>query len=135
MSTPIAITMGDPCGIGPEICTKLFAEGLPAPAVVVGDAGLLRRTAKALGLDVVVREIADVADATSALSELPVLGVGALPGDLPTGGVDARAGRASYEYVVKAIDLAMACAVGGIVTAPIAKEALKAAGIAYPGHT
>jgi 4-hydroxythreonine-4-phosphate dehydrogenase len=44
MSKPIAITMGDPCGIGPEICAKLLAEGLPAPALVVGDAGLLRRT-------------------------------------------------------------------------------------------
>jgi 4-hydroxythreonine-4-phosphate dehydrogenase len=135
MNKPIAITMGDPCGIGPEICAKLFAEGLPAPALVVGDAGLLRRTAKALGLDIVVREIADVADAAGAPSDLAVLSVGALPGDLPIGKVDARAGRASYDYVVRAIDLAMAGAVGGIVTAPIAKEALKAAGIAYPGHT
>jgi len=132
---PIAITMGDPCGIGPEICAKLFADGLPAPAVVVGDAGLLRRTAKALGLDIAVREIADAAEAAGASGELPVLGVGALPGDLPIGRVDARAGRASYDYVVKAINLAMAGTVGGIVTAPIAKEALKAAGIAYPGHT
>jgi len=135
MSKPIAITMGDPCGIGPEICAKIFAEGLLAPAVVVGNAGLLRRTAKALGLDIRVREIADVAEAAGTSGELPVLGVGALPDGLPIGKVDARAGRASYDYVVKAIDLAMAGAVGGIVTAPIAKEALKAAGIAYPGHT
>jgi len=135
MSKPIAITMGDPCGIGPEICAKLFAEGLPAPAVVVGDAALLRRTAEALGLDIAVCEIADAAEAAGAPGELPVLGVGALPGDLPIGGVDARAGRASYDYVVRAIDLAMTGAVGGIVTAPIAKEALKAAGIGYPGHT
>src|SRR5262245_3663607 len=118
MSTPIAITMGDPCGIGPEICTKLFAEGLPAPALVVGDAGLLGRTAKALGLGVAVREIAEVAAAAGTSGELPVLGVGALPADLPVGKVDARAGRASYDYVVRAIDLAMAGAVGGIVTAP-----------------
>jgi len=135
MTKPIAITMGDPCGIGPEICAKLFAEGLPAPALVVGDAGLLRRTAKALGLAIAVREIADAADAAGAPGELAVLSVGALPDDLPIGKVDARAGRASYDYVVRAIDLAMAGAVGGIVTAPIAKEALKAAGIAYPGHT
>src|SRR5919108_4836828 len=135
MSKPIAITMGDPCGIGPEICAKLFAEGLPASALVVGDAGLLRRTAKALGLDIAVREIADVTEAAGAPGELPVLSVGALPADLPIGKVDARAGRASYDYVVRAIELALAGAVGGIVTAPIAKEALKAAGIAYPGHT
>ena len=135
MSKPIAITMGDPCGIGPEICVKLIAEGLPAPALVFGDAGLLRRTAKALGLGIAVREIAEVAEAAGAPGELAVLGVGALPGDLPIGKVDARAGRASYDYVVTAIDLAMAGKVGGIVTAPIAKEALKAAGIGYPGHT
>ena len=135
MSRPIAITMGDPCGIGPEICAKLFADGLPAPALVVGDAGLLRRTAKALGLDIAVREIVDVAEAAGAPGELAVLSVGALPADLPVGKVDARAGRASYDYVVTAIELALAGAVGGTVTAPIAKEALKAAGIAYPGHT
>jgi 4-hydroxythreonine-4-phosphate dehydrogenase len=135
MTKPIAVTMGDPCGIGPEICAKLFAAGLPAPALVVGDAGLLRRTAKALGFDVAVREIADVADAAGAPGELAVFGVGALPADLPVGKVDARAGRASYDYVVTAIELAMAGAVDAIVTAPIAKEALKAAGIAYPGQT
>ena len=114
MSKPIAITMGDPCGIGSEICAKVFAEGLPAPALVVGDASLLRRTAKALGLDIAVREIADVAEAAGAPGELAVLGVSALPADLPIGKVDARAGRASYEYVVTAIELAMAGAVGGI---------------------
>src|SRR5262249_17008209 len=135
MSKPIAITMGDPCGIGPEICVKLFAEGLPAPALVIGDAGLLRRTAKTLGLDIRVREIADAADADGASGERALVGVGTLPSDLPIGKVDPRAGRASYDYVVTAIDLAMAGKVGGIVTAPIAKEALKAAGIAYPGHT
>src|SRR5215468_7568233 len=94
MTRPIAITMGDPCGIGPEICVKLFAEGLPAPALVVGDAGLLGRTAKTLGLDIRVREIEDAAEAAGAPGELPVLGVGALPSDLPIGRVDARAGRA-----------------------------------------
>jgi 4-hydroxythreonine-4-phosphate dehydrogenase len=135
MTKPIAITMGDPCGIGPEICAKLFAAGLPAPALVVGDAGLLERTAEALGVGLRVRAIADAAEAAGAPCELAVLSVGALPDDLPVGKVDARAGRASYDYVVTAIDLAMAGKVGGIVTAPIAKEALKAAGIAYPGHT
>ncbi len=108
MTKAIAITMGDPCGIGPEICVKLFAAGLPAPALVVGDSGLLRRTAKALGLDIVVREIADVADVAGSPGELAVLSIGVLPRDLPIGKVDARAGRASYDYVVKAIDLAMA---------------------------
>ena len=57
---PLALTIGDPAGIGPEICAKLFADGLPAPAFVVGDAGVLSRAVRGLGLarlpDFAVRE-------------------------------------------------------------------------------
>ena len=55
---PIAITMGDPCGIGPEIVLKAFAAGLPAPALVVGDPGLLHREAQRLRLPVHIRPVA-----------------------------------------------------------------------------
>ena len=132
---PIAITMGDPCGIGPEICAKLFAEGLPASSFVVGDAGALRRAVLALGLSVAVREIAEPAEAQGQPGSLDVLAVSDLPDDLPIGKVDARAGQAAYDYIIRAIDLAKAGSIGAIVTAPIAKEAMKAAGIRYPGHT
>jgi len=57
---PIAITLGDPCGIGPEIVLKAFAGGLPAPAVVVGDAPLLEREARRLGLPLAIRAIASL---------------------------------------------------------------------------
>ena len=60
---PIAITLGDPCGIGPEVVLKAFAQGLPAPALVVGDPGLLAREAARLKLPLAVRTIASPAAA------------------------------------------------------------------------
>ena len=134
---PIAITFGDPSGIGPEIIAKVFNEpnGLP-PMVVVGDAGVLARAARLLDLPVVVRR----ADAPEgALFQPGVIDViqpaDRLPDDLPIGRIDARSGRAAYESIRHAIELARAGRVRAITTAPINKEALRAAGITYPGHT
>jgi 4-hydroxythreonine-4-phosphate dehydrogenase len=132
---PIAITMGDPCGIGPEICVKLFAEGLPGLAFVIGDLGVLRRAVARLDVPLTLRSVTSPADIMGQPGTMDVLSCSALPDDLPIGQIDARAGQAAYDYVVKAIDLANAGAVGAIVTAPIVKEAMKAAGITYPGHT
>ena len=133
--TPIAVTMGDPCGIGPEICAKLFAEGLSHPAFVIGDAGAMRHAIAALGLRLEVRVISQPHEARQHAGVVDVLAVSDLPADLSVGTIDSRAGQASYDYVVRAIDLANAGLVDAIVTAPIAKEAMKAAGISYPGHT
>jgi 4-hydroxythreonine-4-phosphate dehydrogenase len=127
--------MGDPCGIGPEICVKLFAGGVPVPAFVIGDAGRLRLAATPLQIALSIREIASPAEARQEAGILDVLSLTSLPDDLPYGKVDGKAGRASYDYIVKAIDLAMAGSIAGIVTAPIAKEALKLGGVPYPGHT
>jgi len=66
---------------------------------------------------------------------MDVLTASRLPADLPFGRIDARAGGAAYAYVERAIDLAMAGEIGAIVTAPLNKAAMKAAGIDYPGHT
>ncbi len=135
MAAPIGITMGDPCGIGPEICAKLFASELPAPAFIIGDAGVMRRAAAMLNLPLRIREISEPDDVSARSGQIDVLSVSALPAGLPIGKVDARAGQAAYDYLIKAIELAKAGKIAAIVTAPIAKEALKAAGIAYPGHT
>jgi 4-hydroxythreonine-4-phosphate dehydrogenase len=132
---PIAITMGDPCGIGPEICAKLFAEGLPRPAFLIGDLGVMRRAIAGLDLTLAVLPITSPAEVMGRRGTIEVLSCSTLPDDLPIGQIDARAGQAAYDYVTKAIDLANTGAVDAIVTAPIAKEAMKAAGIAYPGHT
>ena len=132
---PFAITMGDPCGIGPEICIKVFLQGLPHRAFVIGDAGVLSRAAQSLGSALTIREIASPDEVEARPGRLDVLALTRLPGDLPVGRIDARAGRAAYDYVVKAIELAQSGAIAAIVTAPLAKEAMKAAGISYPGHT
>ena len=136
---PIAVTLGDPSGIGPEIIVKLAAD--PArpdvDLLVVGDAGVLRRTAGRLGAALSI-SLADRASEAigRARSVLTVLQPGAdLPQDLPVGAVDARSGAAAYAYVRMAIDLALAGEARAIVTAPLNKEAMNLAGIGYPGHT
>jgi len=132
---PLAITMGDPAGIGPEIIAKFFAAGVSAPAIVIGDAGCLERAIKSLSLPLKVQTIQTPIEARYAPDVLNVLVKSSLPADLPLGRVDARAGQAAYDFITTAIDLALGGQIAGIVTAPIHKEALKAAGIPYPGHT
>jgi 4-hydroxythreonine-4-phosphate dehydrogenase len=127
--------MGDPCGIGPEIIARVFADGLPEQAVVIGDAKVMERAVRALNLPLQVQPIASVDDALPDSGLIAVLNVSHLPDDLPIGQVDARAGRASYDYVARAIDEALAGNIGAIVTAPINKEAMKQGGLHYPGHT
>lgn len=135
MKKPAGITMGDPCGIGPEIIARVFADGLPEQAVVIGDAKVMERAVRALALPLQVQPIASVDEAVPDATLIPVLNISDLPDDMPIGQVDARAGRASYDYVVRAIDEALAGNIGAIVTAPINKEAMKKAGLNYPGHT
>ncbi|PDT26912.1 4-hydroxythreonine-4-phosphate dehydrogenase PdxA [Rhizobium sp. L9] len=135
MKKPAGITMGDPCGIGPEIIARVFADGLPEQAVVIGDAKVMERAVRALALPLQVQPIASVDEAVPDATLIPVLNISDLPDDMPIGQVDARAGRASYDYVVRAIDEALAGNLGAIVTAPINKEAMKKAGLNYPGHT
>jgi 4-hydroxythreonine-4-phosphate dehydrogenase len=145
---PIAITLGDPCGIGPEIVLKAFAAGLPAACVVIGDVGLLRRESERLRLGLSIQPIAspgalrnqavlaDPADPLSAFSDaVPVIATTALPEDLAQGALRAEGGEAAYRYVCRAAELALRGEVRAIVTAPLAKEALHLAGHHWPGHT
>jgi 4-hydroxythreonine-4-phosphate dehydrogenase len=133
---PIVVTMGDPAGIGPEIVVKAFADPrLAEPAFVVGDAGLLQRTAHALGLPLDVRAIGVPEDARPGPNALDVIALTRLPENLALGQVSARAGQAAHDYVAHAIQLALQGRVRAIATAPINKDAFKAAGIPYPGHT
>lgn len=132
----LAITMGDPAGIGPEIIVKLFAEGKAASdAIVIGDLKVLERVAGEIAPDLPVIGIAGTGENSAEEPVLPVLQVGELADDIVTGRVDARCGAASFDYVRKAIGLALERKVSGIVTAPIHKEALSLAGVPYPGHT
>ncbi len=137
MTLPFAVTMGDPCGIGPEIVAKLFAlEPRRPPATVVGDAGVLGRAAQDMKLALTVRRIADPKEWRGEPGAVEVIEPGQpLSADLPAGRVDPRAGRAAFDYVAHAIKLALARQVRGIVTAPLNKEAMHAAGLRFPGHT
>ncbi len=132
---PLGITMGDPAGIGPEIIAKLFAEGLPAPAIVIGDAAILRRAVALLDMPLEVVTIETPDQARGGAGRIEVLPVGDLPADLPFGRIDARAGAAAFDYISRAIDEVQARRISAIVTAPINKAAMNAAGIDYPGHT
>lgn len=130
--------MGDANGIGPEIIAKLYAKGLPHPSLVYGDAGIMRSTLQALQLDHLQVEI--ISHAQRALDArpdvIPVLSRAmALPDTLVPGQISPIAGRGAYEYLCHAIDDAQAGAIRAIVTAPLHKQALKLAGLDYPGHT
>ncbi len=134
--------MGDALGIGPEIIVRAFLQGLAPDAFVVGDVAVMRRAER------LVRSRADVPALSLAVIEhpadiaavppgcLPVLNVAAPElADLLWGTVDARAGRAAAVCIRAAVRWALSGDVAGIVTAPIHKEALAAAGEPYPGHT
>ena len=140
MKPIIAITMGDVCGVGPEIVAKsltnpeLHAYCRP---VVVGDADRLRRSAGIVGADLAVEPIApdDVASAEPSPEKAVCIDPGLGVGDLPFGVVHPAAGHAAFEFLRIAVDLAKAGRVAAIVTAPLNKEALHKGGHPYPGHT
>lgn len=133
---PIAITMGDPCGIGPEIVAKLYADpALLPPTLVLGDEALIKRAVRLLDLPLTVQVIASPEDFQSTPGMIHLISLSHLPEDLPFGQLDAQAGKAAYGYIRAAIDLALQKRIRAVVTAPINKEALKLADIHYPGHT
>jgi 4-hydroxythreonine-4-phosphate dehydrogenase len=132
---PLAITMGDPAGIGPEIIGKLFLEELPAPALVVGDETILARALDIVAPGLAIHRILRPADLRPVRDAVALLPVGQLPADLPFGREDARAGRAAADYIEKAVALALAGELRAVVTAPINKAALKLAHVPFPGHT
>ncbi|HVT71604.1 MAG TPA: 4-hydroxythreonine-4-phosphate dehydrogenase PdxA [Lacunisphaera sp.] len=139
MSAPrpkrIAVTMGDPAGIGPEICLRLLHDAAIAAEcvpIVFGDGSVLRRVAERLHLPLAAPVVAAVESATTpAVLDLPGLEADAVT----PGRVDSRCGDAAFRYVLAAIDAGLAGRVDAVATAPLNKEALHAAGHKYPGHT
>jgi 4-hydroxythreonine-4-phosphate dehydrogenase len=123
----LAVTLGDPAGIGPEIVVRLFADGFGRDDVapfVVGEKRHLEQAAQALGL-------------TSILPSIPVVEPPDFhfEGPLEQGKVSAQCGAAAWAYIRHAVYLVQTGQADGIVTAPLQKEALQAAGCPYPGHT
>ncbi len=139
---PLAITQGDPAGIGPEIIAKAFRD---APeqmrgAFVVGELGALRRAAACIrrpGIpDLPVAVLQSAQEAWDMPPRcLPVLPLAGLPAAIPIGRVSAEGGRAAADCVVWAAQAALRGDIAGLVTAPLHKESLHAAGVEFPGHT
>lgn len=139
MTNIIAVTMGDPAGIGPEIIIKSLVEGelTGSPVVVVGCARTFQRI---LGLNItpraelrIIERVADARFAPGVINVIdePLADVEALQ----PGVVQAQAGDLAYRCIKRATELAMSGDVKAIATAPLNKEALYLAGHHYPGHT
>jgi 4-hydroxythreonine-4-phosphate dehydrogenase len=139
LGNPLAFTMGDPCGIGPEIVAKWFRSSQAGGAFVVGDVGVLRRAAATTGGMLAVAAIERPADVARLPPRcIPVLQAAGIPADVlaaPVGRVDARAGAAAARSIERAVALVRAGEAAAVVTAPIHKEAFAAAAVPYPGHT
>jgi 4-hydroxythreonine-4-phosphate dehydrogenase len=135
---PVAITLGDACGIGPEIVVKTFADtefSQQYPAFVVGDVGVIRRHIQQLAPTLQINAIASAQEHRFQSSLIDVLPVSKLPADLPMGAVSAAAGQAAFDAIKCAIEMANQGHISAICTAPIHKEALAAAHVPFPGHT
>jgi len=136
----LAITLGDPAGIGPEVVLKtlrhadVYARCRP---LVLGDRRILERAAPWVGATNLAYELVeDPADGNYRAGSVTLLDMAnAAPEDCPIGQISAEAGRAAVEYVFRACDLAMAGATAAVVTAPLNKAAMNLAGFAYAGHT
>ncbi len=136
---PIAITMGDPAGIGPEIVVKAFRD-FPidtAGCFAVGDLATMRRAAQAI--DGVELPIALIETPQQALTVPPrcmgLLAIGTLDRVVAWGKVSPQAGKSAADCVTWAARAALRSEIAAMVTAPLHKEALAAAGVNFPGHT
>ncbi len=135
----IGITMGDPCGIGPEIILK----ALKSPSirrianyVIIGNKGVFDRTARSLKMPVTYQTISHLTkidDLKHPISLLPVSGFNS--NIMKQKSATAEGGEVSVQCVIKGINLAMCGHIDALVTAPICKEAIHLAGYGYPGHT
>jgi 4-phospho-D-threonate 3-dehydrogenase / 4-phospho-D-erythronate 3-dehydrogenase len=139
MSKPlIGTTMGDPCGVGPEIIVKSLSHAhvqARASVVVIGDPARLEQAAALTRSDVRVRTVQAVEDVRSEAGVIHCLAVGPSTRQLAFGRLDAAGGAAAYAYIAQAVRLAMDGRLSAVCTAPLNKEALHAAGHRYPGHT
>lgn len=142
----IAITMGDPAGVGPELCIaalRYFESEPTIVPIVIGDLSVLQDVSKAIDVDLPDFEVFTPAQFDSQTAEQRVASTRPMLVDVKAlsafqverGKVSAETGNAAYRYLIRAIDWAKSGAVDAIATAPLHKEALASAGIDFPGHT
>jgi len=137
-NTPLAVTMGEPAGVGGDIVLKAWAarrEAGVAPFVLLDDPDRLTALAARLGMDVPVRAVASAGEAPGLFdTALPVLPV-ALAAPVVAGRPDPANGAAVIASIDRAVALVRAGEASAVVTNPIQKSALYAAGFRHPGHT
>lgn len=134
----LAITMGDPAGIGPEIVAKAFAKKVvfeKCSPVLIGNADVMKEAIQLTGLDLQLNIVNKVEEAQFKLGVLDIFHIPADTTNIKHGTVSAEAGDLAFKSVKKAIELALAGDVAGTVTGPIHKEAINAAGHHFSGHT
>ena len=139
MIPKIAITMGDPAGIGPEIIVKALSDKetyAKCKPLVTGDAAVMRWAASMLKSPLQVNAISDVEEAKFEYGTIDVIDLRCMDmSSFVPGVVSPQCGNAAFVSIVKAIDLAMANKVDATVTAPLNKEALHKGGHNFDGHT
>jgi 4-hydroxythreonine-4-phosphate dehydrogenase len=135
---PLALTLGDPAGIGPDITLLAYAarlmEAIP-PFLWIGDPDILAARAEALGLAVPIARVDDPVIAVERFAEeLPVLPI-PVPGPVVAGRPDPAASAAIQASIERAVALVRAGDASAVVTNPISKAGLTRTGFAFPGHT
>lgn len=135
----LGLTVGDPAGIGPEIIAKAVThEEIRAACrpVIIGETGIMRRAVRLCHLDLHVRSICSPAEITGDPGCLEVVDLKNIDTtNCPSGVLAPHCGRAAVEYLNKAVDLALARELDGVVTGPLNKEAMGQAGFPYDGQT
>ena len=139
MKPILAITMGDPAGIGPEIVVRALSHESTyqkCRPIVTGDANVMRKAVSLLGLNLQVNAVDEVKAAKFEYGTIDVFDLKCVDAEsFEFGKVAAQCGNAAFVSIRKAINLAMAEEVDGTVTAPLNKEALNLAGHHFDGHT
>lgn len=139
MRYPLALTMGDPSGIGPEVTVKALCDAAlweTCIPVVIGDDLALRDALAFTGCGLTLRKIAAPEEAAGEPGTLEYIDLRKIDADTyRLGEVSAASGDAAFAYVLRGIELALAGRVAGVVTGPINKEALHLAGHPFAGHT
>jgi 4-phospho-D-threonate 3-dehydrogenase / 4-phospho-D-erythronate 3-dehydrogenase len=132
----LGITMGDPAGVGPEITAKALAPPVACRAVVIGDRSVMAATLELLHSPLVLHTVGSVRECRFATGTIECLDLGNVEvARLARARVSAEAGRAAYAYIETGVKLCQSGEIDGLVTAPINKEALAAAGVPHSGHT
>jgi 4-hydroxythreonine-4-phosphate dehydrogenase len=135
----IAVPLGDPAGVGPEILVKAFASAetaVKARCLAVGDPRIVEKALHITGLSLKVNCIEDPAQGDYSAGILNLVPINNIDlNSFKFGEVSGMCGKAAYEYIAKSIELAMKRQVDAVATTPINKESLKRGGVNFIGHT